>query len=87
MARTAEQRAADEALHEAIERAVRAYEAGRGLIQEWVVVVAEITPAESPEDDEETYSIMMKDGGLPWHRAVGLLYAGIRQFHLEPDDD
>lgn len=76
MARTPEQKAADEALTEAIERVRRVYDteavtAGMTMM-EYVVVHAAATWDEEG-DGRTSVGVVYRDGDVPIHRAIGLL--------------
>lgn len=83
MARSPEEREANEAIEAAIEqyRAVwQKYhpESQEGTLVDWIVVAADTKPdLEDSSDDVTSYSIIMPKGGMPWYRARGLLEAGI----------
>lgn len=83
---TPEQAAASAALEEAILRVVRAYDTDEsvvGVVNDWIVVAAETKPdLYDATNDVTAYSVLMAGGGLPWHRAAGLLRAGMQ--HLGP---
>lgn len=84
MARTAEQKAADEALTEAIEAVRRVYDpegvtSGHTLM-EYVVVSAAATWDEEG-DGVTSIGIAYRDGDVPTHRAIGLLEYALGEMH------
>lgn len=50
-----------------------------GTITDWIVVATELVAGEggNPDDDVQTYAIIMPNGGIPNYRAVGLLKMGM----------
>lgn len=73
--RTEEQRAADEALTEAIERCGRAYGVidETAMTQEYVVVIGQQQWDVEHDVAIYSYSMLMRDGSAPGTRIVGLL--------------
>lgn len=85
MARTAEQKAADEALTAAIEGVRRAYDAEdvtAGMTMTEYVVVQALTTWDEEGDGRSSVIISYRDGDVPLHRAIGLL-----QYALAEMDD
>lgn len=82
MPRTPEQKAADEALTEAIERVSRAYDtegvAVGYTMMEYVVVTAMATWDEDG-DGHTSIGIAYRDGDVPTHRAMGLMQYALTQ--------
>lgn len=73
VSRTAEQKAADENLTEAIERCARAYEVDGGVIGDYVVVAAN----QELRDDHvhHSYCILLRDNCVAGVMVIGLLEA------------
>lgn len=71
MARTAEQKTADNALEEAIRNAVGAYGLSRGAIVDMIVLYSQTRF----DEDGEQYTTVgrLTLGGLPHYRILGLL--------------
>jgi hypothetical protein len=89
MAKTDKQRVADDLLDVAIRRCAEAYfvddakpREGTIFMSEWIVVVCH-TDLDDPESDS-MYGVLMPNGSIPMHHAVGLLTAGTHQL-LNPD--
>ena len=89
MARTPEQRAADDALAAAVEQVMSANGyTGRGLITtDFVVLVAQ----QGYADDGDGVSAMawlLRDGEMPWHRIIGVVRAGLTRIeHVYNQED
>lgn len=76
MARTAEQKAADEALTAAIEQTRRAYDTEgvtAGYTMAEYVVVSALVTWDEEGDGRTSVGIAYRDGDVPTHRAMGLL--------------
>lgn len=84
MARTARERAANDAIEAAIDEYRAAYQEAHpevrlGTTVDWIVVAAETIPdMNDSAEDETSYSVIMPGGGIPTYRARGLLAAGIQ---------
>jgi hypothetical protein len=77
--RTPEQRAADDALTEAIDRVAKIDfppDGDPGLLVDFVVV-AQYTMVADDGDGVDAYYLQFPNGSMPDHRALGLLHWGI----------
>jgi hypothetical protein len=89
MARSHEERIANEALEVAIDAFRAAFmkahpDNAYGTLVDWIVVAAETKPdMEDASEDVTAYSIIMPGGGIPWYRARGLLQAGIEYLSVQ----
>lgn len=80
MSTTQAERDAKAAIEAAIEQYRAAFraahpEAANGMLGDWVVIAAETTPDEDPEEDQVAYSFV-SSVGQPWYRTMGLIAAG-----------
>jgi hypothetical protein len=87
--RTAEQRAADRALEEAIKGALEAHELSRGALGDYIVLTVE---TRFDNDGRQTTSIarLTSDDGVPHYRLLGLLDYASTMYRDEittPDDE
>jgi hypothetical protein len=77
VARTQEQRQADDALRKAIEAVKEAYypNDGREVLADYVVLTASmrLEDGQDPEESSTAYNYFLPDGNLAWYRIVGLL--------------
>lgn len=82
MGRTAEQKAADDALRDAIDKVLAAYELLGGaqpwLLTEYVVVTCHRS-FENTGEGSARYNWTVQDDGMPWHHIFGLLDEGRKQ--------
>ena len=86
MARTPEQKAADEALTEAIERAFAAYfpDDERGILMEYAIVGS----CALPDEDEPSTRVfqLIRDDGVPHHRLMGLFDYSLTRLRSQVGD-
>jgi hypothetical protein len=95
MARSADEKAALEALEMAIEAHSTVWyrenpdtDAVRGTVVDWIIITAEIKPdMEDGDNDKTTYGMIYRGGSIPWYRARGLLAAGINRLEANEEDD
>lgn len=78
MARTPEQRAADSALSDAVQRAAEAYGflIEGATIADFVIVLETVRYTEDPDEFEEFRGVLLRDGATRRTVAVGLLDLG-----------
>jgi hypothetical protein len=93
MARSAEEKAALEALEAAIEAHSAVWyqenpDHPRGTMVDWIIVTAEIKPdMEDSDNDQTTYGIIYRGGSIPWYRARGLMDAGINRLENQEEEE
>lgn len=88
MGRTAEQKAADDALRAAIEGVLKAYELLDAptpmLLTEYVVITCH-RGFEDGGEGNARYNWTVQDDGMPWHHIFGLLDEGRKQMLRDQD--